>query len=407
MKTYFAFLFLLSNFHLSLSQTTSFSDTSSRLSKFYFRGHGFWMNINGNDRSHRIIIYNDYFNVGKQLRDSTMMTLSPSVTSDSIYESNLKLIGDSLEQFTLRQGLYRNLLDYERVFRKAKSINRTDRIFSPYRRMLNDAFSSYEPNYFIFSMPGQKFESDDEGDVKFQVSFKYNFLRRTIRDKIFFAVTFKALWDLYHWDDSAPMKDFNFMPQIWYEWDLKHELDKERSAINCMSLKVGISHESNGQPDTVFGRQNLNDRGWNKLFVAGNFRYNLQSYNKWTRFHHLKRIECYPRIWLPWGFTEQNTDIVHYLGYGRIVTNLVFSRANLNENEAGSYEFEIHVAPRTVNGTLSQLLLGLKIGPWNANTMYRSLPYFYIQYFSGYGESLLTYNRFSKILRAGIQLRIN
>jgi hypothetical protein len=135
MRIFCILLFLVLLTSLAKSQTLVLNDTTSRLSKFYFRGHGFWMNINGNDELHRIIIYNDYFNVDDRIQDSTILILQPSVTSDLIYESNLKQIGDSLKNFIQRQKLYNNLLDFERVFRKAKSINRTDRMFYPIARV--------------------------------------------------------------------------------------------------------------------------------------------------------------------------------------------------------------------------------------------------------------------------------
>jgi phospholipase A1 len=338
----------------------------------------------------------------KELLKTVKLFIKTPTTDSIIRLEVLKFSTKAMKSFNIDEST----LSQKHLVRKSNQL--AEAIISQYgaSNERRSAFSTYEPNYFIGAMPFGSLAVKDTGEVKFQTSFKYDFSRLAKKNKFYLGITFKAIWDLYQWNKSSPIEEVNFMPTFWYERNFNvHE--KEKSGFTLKSLKAGVGHESNGQPDSVNGSSNQYDRSWNKIFVEGFIRWNNNDFDKWSPRYKIKRIEIYPRLWYGFGLASDNNDLNKYYGFSRIVTNISIGGANLKYVEASEYELEIAVRPTIYKNELSELLIGLKIGPWNVYAQSRSLPYFYIQYFRGYGESLIVYNKFQQVIRAGIYLRIS
>lgn len=216
----------------------------------------------------------------------------------------------------------------------------------------------YEPIYMLGTYDFSKKSDRNQKELKFQISLQkpitYDLFG--MKETIAFAYTQTSWWQI--WEDSAPFRESNYKPEIFME------IPVENSALN--SLKFGLLHESNGQGGE-------NSRSWNKAYAQTNFKFG--------------NLEITPRVWHSFGFDDTNKDIREYMGYGdlrasykianqkfyaMLRNNLKFDKDNKGAFEAG-WMFPIY---NGING--------------------------YVQYFTGYGESLIDYNKHVDKIGVGI-----
>lgn len=210
----------------------------------------------------------------------------------------------------------------------------------------------------------------DREEAKYQISFKVPLLTGMLDDRttLWFGYTQRSFWQVYNREGSAPFRETNYEPELFVRYQAN--LDIGPGTLNGVTL--GLNHESNGQSDP-------RSRSWNR--VVGSAAY---SYNRW-----LFIIQPWWRI--PESRHEDdNPDIERYLGYGnyyvirklgkdrtlsaRLMNNLR-SDGNKTSVELG-YSFPMG---DTVKG--------------------------FFQYYNGYGESLIDYNK--RIERFGLGIMIN
>src|SRR5579862_9814145 len=101
-------------------------------------------------------------------------------------------------------------------------------------------FSEYEPNYIITNFGQQYF-----GQIKFKISFKFDLSIRSKRNKFYFALSQIDFWDFY--EQSAPIREFDFTPVFFYEHRLNKALRLGDWSIKIDDYKIGYLHQSNGQ----------------------------------------------------------------------------------------------------------------------------------------------------------------
>ncbi len=182
---------------------------------------------------------------------------------------------------------------------------------------------------------------------------------------IYVAYTNLSFWQAYNSDFSRPFRETNHEPEIflsfknnWKFWGVTNNL-----------INVGIVHQSNGQDAEQ-------SRSWNRIyahfvFQKDNFTVSLKP---WLRI--LKDDK-----------DDDNPDIEKYLGHGELrvgykMGNHTFSsmfRHNFRSDQKGALE------------------LG-----WSFPLVNRVRGY--VQYFYGYGESLIDYNESVNRLSVGIAL---
>ena len=99
-------------------------------------------------------------------------------------------------------------------------------------------------------------------------------------------------------------------------------------------------------------------RSWNRLYVE----------LKWTdelgKFLGLSKVSIYPRLWLPFGVSDQNSDIEDFIGYGQLIAR--FDTAKKRgfiglELRKKSVNVDIGVWPTEVDG-IYQVLEDAAIG---------------------------------------------
>lgn len=207
-------------------------------------------------------------------------------------------------------------------------------------------------------------------EAQFQISIKTP-LALNLFDTgvgIWGAYTVRSFWQVYNNDLSSPFRETNHEPEIWFQlqpmWDVW--------GVKTSALAAGINHQSNGKGTTL-------SRSWNRIFASivlekGNF---VLSVKPWYRIEESAD-------------DDDNPDITDFLGHGELrmaykYNEQVFTLMSRNNLESGFSKGAVE--------------LGWSFPIFN-------YPYLkgYLQYFSGYGESLIDYNRYVNRLGVGILL---
>ncbi len=191
-------------------------------------------------------------------------------------------------------------------------------------------------------------------ETKFQISLAKPLFYDVfgLRESLVAAYTQTSWWQITK--TSAPFRETNYQPEIFLNFASPKYLEQ----IGMKNLKFGLLHESNG-------RDGSNSRSWNRAYVQGDLVYG--------------NFSASPRAWIVLGDKSDNKDILKYIGHGdlRLSYNLndhIFSlmlRNNLHFDKTNKGAAELsYMFPIFSTGV-----------------------YGYLQYFTGYGESLIDYDR--------------
>ncbi|MDY0213754.1 MAG: phospholipase A [Desulfuromonadaceae bacterium] len=210
----------------------------------------------------------------------------------------------------------------------------------------------------------------DNVEVKFQFSLKFAVWRNVIGDAdLWAAYTNLSFWQAYNSSHSSPFRDSNHEPELF----LSKGNDLKFLGIANTMNRIGVVHQSNGQGGSE-------SRSWNRVYLQMVFeRDNLTvAFKPWYRIPESSKDN-------PGDSSgDDNPDIHAYMGYGEIKalykwnehTLSLLLRNNLRSSDnKGAVELGwIFPITGCING--------------------------YLQYFNGYGESLIDYN--SSVNRIGI-----
>ena len=214
----------------------------------------------------------------------------------------------------------------------------------------------YKFNYLLPVTYAKNVPDDERKSVetKFQISLAKPLFYDLFgfRESLVAAYTQTSWWQITR--TSAPFRETNYQPEIFLNFASPKYLEQ----IGVKNLKFGLLHESNG-------RDGSNSRSWNRAYVQSDFVFG--------------KLSISPRAWMVVGNKGDNKDILKYIGHGdvRLSYNLndhIFSlmlRNNLHFDKTNKGAAEIsYMFPIFSTGV-----------------------YGYLQYFTGYGESLIDYNR--------------
>lgn len=262
---------------------------------------------------------------------------------------------------------------------------------------VKNRFSEYEPNYFISQLGSTYY-----GHVKFKISFKFDLSLPYTKNKAFFAFTQTAFWDLY--GPSAPMRELDFTPTLFFEHDFYKESKLEKWHFEVTDFKIGYLHQSDGQPAGPLNRSIFK--------ITGNTDLGFHRDIRGQSAFGLDVIDVSVRTWI-WNMVdEQNKNIADYQGYGQLIGTLKFDYNNKSRTTGyRSYPFVINnVITPAKKGITNELnvfidpFIGIRRAPW--------FPYLIVQYFHGYGENLINYdNRYNNFkaldeYRFGVLFRV-
>ncbi|GHC31127.1 phospholipase A [Kushneria pakistanensis] len=239
------------------------------------------------------------------------------------------------------------------------------------------AITVYKRNYLMpytyNSRPNAKdFKEIDEagvdrGEVKFQFSVKVGLLDNIFGDNgdLYFAYTQRSWWQAYNADASSPFRETNYEPEIFLSFDNDYDLGGWNNTAN----RVGLLHQSNGRSDPL-------SRSWNRIYVD----------SIWQKGKLTLSVAPFWRI-PESSSNDDNPDIEDYVGYADITVGYLFdnqhevtllTRGNPAKGHFGNqldYSFPLHGKIRGM-----------------------------VQYYEGYGESMIDYNHYNRRIGIGFSL---
>ncbi|RMD95257.1 MAG: phospholipase [Calditrichaeota bacterium] len=212
-------------------------------------------------------------------------------------------------------------------------------------------------------------------EVKFQLSFKLLVWKGVFSDHVNFYVAYtqQSWWQVYNGSISSPFRETNYEPEAFFM--IHTNLNVLGAKIRL--INIGIDHQSNGRDVPA-------SRSWNRLFTQIVFDVHNQlfiEFRPWLRLP--EKEKTYPLD--PTG--DDNPDITDYMGYGHLRGVMVFGkhtvtflfRDNLKSRQRAALQLDWSFPlVRKIRG--------------------------YIQFFTGYGESLIDYNHNSTRIGIGVEL---
>ena len=145
-------------------------------------------------------------------------------------------------------------------------------------------------------------------EAVFQLSAKH----RIFGTRFYFAYTQISFWQAYDHLNSAPFRETNYNPEIFYR------TKRFSFKTGMVGADIGFEHESNGQRVPV-------SRSWNLLYVSPYwYRSNLLFYLK-LRYRIPEAEKESPDA----SVGDDNPDITDYLGYSDLQVMFRFSRNHL------------------------------------------------------------------------------
>lgn len=237
----------------------------------------------------------------------------------------------------------------------------------------------HRPNYIIaahnfdsYAEEGfeQQFNEDvnfQDQEVKFQLSYKFSIARNLFNDRgaLFFAYTNRSFWQVFDDRDSRPFRETNHEPEAWFALNTDWSLFGLKNRL----INFGISHQSNG-------RGGLLSRSWNRLYASFVFEVNdfYFGIKPWYRIPEQKS-------------DDDNPDIEDYLGH--------FEFQGVYKHNKNSYGLFFRNNLQKDNRGAIRLDWSMPVhNKWRA----------YVQWFYGYGESLIDYDNKVNSLGVGVQL---
>lgn len=259
--------------------------------------------------------------------------------------------------------------------------------------------SGYDPIYFAVGWR-------ERFNARFQFSFKYRVfepaapdesLPRQLARDLYMAYTQNSIWDLESF--SKPFYDTSYKPTLF----LLHAFAPDPSRNWRLSLQAGVQHESNGKgggaspvipagsllSSTTALRHTTDSRSLNSLYVAPTLR--------WTNEHDFF-VEARARL-NGYFDLEDNRDLARYRGYAELTLKGGYDRGFQASLQArgkidGHGSLELNFTWPAIETPLLRHVFPPSLGG-----------YALIQYFNGYGESLLDYDvRRKDQLRFGLLL---
>jgi phospholipase A1 len=236
--------------------------------------------------------------------------------------------------------------------------------------LLLAAHNFQEWNSELYESASGRTISFDDTEVQFQLSIKTP-LAIDLFDKnldIFGAYTVQSFWQAYNSDISSPFRETNHQPEIWLQSRHDWSLFGIKNSVNTF----GFVHQSNGQSSSL-------SRSWNRVYAGillekGNFAAQLKP---WLRIEESAT-------------SDDNPDITDFLGHGEMHLaykkgDHVFSLMSRNNLESGFSKGAVELG-------------------WSFPLFSYDYIKGYIQYFSGYGESLIDYNSYVNKIGIGVML---
>lgn len=211
-------------------------------------------------------------------------------------------------------------------------------------------------------------------EAKMQISLRVKVAEDLLlpRADLWATYTQRSMWQVWNQADSAPFRNSDYQPELKYVVPVPDGLSVLPGGWSWRMVEAGFAHQSNGQSEPL-------SRSWNRLYAGAAFERGELAVQ--MRFNRRPRE----------GSKDDNPDLTRYIG------NTEIQASWLPGQSTASLTWRLH--PKELkNGSVqldwtypvdSSQPLGLR---W------------YLQLFSGYGESLLDYNHRQTSLGLGLTL---
>ena len=227
-------------------------------------------------------------------------------------------------------------------------------------------FSLFKDIYFVGGTVLGGKPTEYNSDVKFQISFQQRLTKSVLpwNTYLYLFYTQKAMWNVF--ERSLPFHDLNFNPGI----GLSRYIILKNQLVGKVTMM--IEHESNGRDGTA-------SRSWNKISWAG------EAYVSPYLMAHAK-------FWIPIIDGQYNKDILKYMG----VSQAGFQAKSTDDKWVLDMTLVKRKGWNLNFNTIVQL--GYRIN-------HNSNQFIMLQYYNGYGESMLDYNQYHSRIRFGLLIR--
>ena len=260
---------------------------------------------------------------------------------------------------------------------KAEDMSALDKRILIERNTRNQSFvlTPHKPNYILpltyNSEPSQTaFESRggevERIEIKFQFSVKFPILEKILggENSLQFAYTNLSFWQAYNDNESYPFRETNHEPEVFFIFVNDWEIFGMKNRL----IQLGIVHQSNG-------RSAGQSRTWNRVYADMIFQHN-DFYLSFKPWYHLAATDS---------AKDENPDIDKFYGHSEI---------------RAAYAGGTHTASIMLRNYLEHPSYGALEINWSF-PMTKRVKWF-VQYFNGYGESLIDYNVRTNRLGVGI-----
>lgn len=277
--------------------------------------------------------------------------------------------GDGLQEdtsSTMDRGVRKAEKIIGSLFGESRQLSNADSLLRVFDNQ--PSFGMYKDNYIVTGT--ELFRKSDEwnSDCKFQVSVRQRLTNSVLpfRTHIFLTYTQKAYWDIYR--ESFPFRDINYNPTI----GVGRPLVRNNRLLGFIGLE--FEHESNGKDEDA-------SRSWNKVSLGAT----LVFRDRWI---------LQSKLWAPIVDGDNNSDIVQYSGYGF----MALTYSSLKKK----YNVSCVVTNRSGGFLNANVMLNFSVRMFSNEDIY-----FYVEYYDGYGESMLDYKEYRQRIRAGISIKTN
>jgi phospholipase A1/A2 len=225
------------------------------------------------------------------------------------------------------------------------------------------ALFSYKPMYFGYTTDHN--EANRTGEAKLQFSFKYALIEES---SFYLGYTQKAFWSID--SISAPFKETNYAPELFYTFSFNSWFEY---------LQLGFwKHESTGE-------SGIKSVSWNVSYIepAISFDNWLISLTLWGPSMGLTEFEVTsgkPYLFDYYGYSELNIAYTPTEGHQH---SIMYRPGDRDHIYAVQYQWDIDFDTSRDDS-------------WT--------PSFFVQVWSGYGESLQTYNKITNRVTVGLSI---
>lgn len=226
------------------------------------------------------------------------------------------------------------------------------------------SFAMFHDNYFTTGVPTNKGINKNTANVKFQISVRQRLAKSIFpfNSTLLLTYTQKSFWDIYK--NSAPFTDNNYNPGLTLARPFVHK--DQLKGVGAIS----IEHESNGL-DSIYSRS------WNFINIS------------WVYFYN-DNMSVQAKVWAGI-LSKNNNDLYRYRGYGLLALNY--------RNNKDNIWVSLVLNPTEKIGRVNTTF------EFNYRPGKKPFQYLFLQWYNGYGENLLYYNRYSSMVRIGICIK--